>query len=82
MPAVHSSNMSDDKSKRGHPDRDLFNRHETYEVDYAVKQLAKEFDNSKAEIRKALLDSAKVENFHNSRKMILNSARLKLRNSK
>ena len=74
--------MSDDKSKRGHPDSDLFSSKEKYEVDYAVKQLGKEFDNSKAEIKKALLDSAKVKNFHNNRQMIINSARLKLRNSK
>jgi len=58
----------------------LFNSNERYEVDYAVKQLAKEFDNSKAEIRKAVLDSAKVKHFHNNRKVVINSAQLKLRN--
>lgn len=74
--------MSDDKSKRGHPDRDLFNRNEKYEVDYAVRQLSKEFDASNTEIKKAVIDSAKVPNFHNNRQMIINSARLKLKNSK
>jgi len=75
--------MADDKSKRGHPDRDLFNRNETYEVNYAVRQLAHEFPaSSKTEIKKALLDSAKIKNFHSNRKMIVNSTRMKLMNSK
>ncbi len=74
--------MSDDKTKRGHPDRDLFNKNEKYEVDYMTNQLSKEFDNDKLEIKKAILDSAKVKNFHNNRQMIINSARLKLKNSK
>lgn len=75
--------MSDDKTKRGHPDSDLFNKKESYEVAYAVNQLKREFpDKSNAVIRKALMDSAKVKQFHESRKMILVSAGLKLKHSK
>jgi hypothetical protein len=75
--------MSDDKTKRGRPDRDLFNKHEPYEVDHAVKQIAREFPNqTKTAVKKAILDSAKVKNFHNNRDMILNSARIKLKHSK
>lgn len=75
--------MTDDKTKRGHPDRDLFNKNEPYEVEYAIQQLAQEFEGKKSgEIKKALIESAKIKNFHENRKMIMNSARLKLKNSK
>ena len=74
--------MTDNKTKRGHPDSDLFNKKEDYEVQYAINELSKEFDNSKAEIKKSLLESAEIKNFHENRKMIMNSTRLKLKNLK
>jgi hypothetical protein len=73
--------MSDNKTKRGFPDNKLLNVHEPYEVQYAIGKLAAEFPNvTHAQIKKALLESAQVENFHHNRDMILNSSRLKLKN--
>ena len=73
--------MSDDKSKRGFPDNTKFNKNEPYEVNYAAKKLQPEFPaKSVSQIKKALVDSAKVPQFHQNRKMIINSARMKLGN--
>ncbi len=74
--------MSDDKSKRGPTDRSKISGQERYEVYYAAKQLAPEFPGKPlSQIEKAVVDSTKVKNFHNSRPMVMNSARLKLKNS-
>ena len=73
--------MSDDKTKRGHPDRDLFNKKEPYEVNYLVEKLEKQFPKAnQAQVKKAVIDSANVKQFHENRKMIENSAKLKLKN--
>ena len=51
-----------------------------HEVDYAAKQLAPEFPGkTPAQIRNAIVESARVPEFHNNREMVMNSARLKLR---
>lgn len=72
--------MSDNKSLRGPADRSRISANEPYEVNYAAGQLAREFPTkSHAEIRKAVVDSAHVPQFHNNRQMVMNSARLKLR---
>lgn len=74
--------MSDNKKKRGEPDRSLLNLGEAYEVAYAASQLKKEFPTKTAtQINRALIDSAKVPQFNSKRAMIMNSARLKLKNS-
>lgn len=72
--------MSDDKTQRGQPDRSKISATESYEVDYAAKQLAPEFPGkTPAQIRNAIVESARVPEFHNNREMVMNSARLKLR---
>ena len=74
--------MSDDKSNRGQPDRSLISGNESYEIDAAARRLAPEFpDKSRQQIENAIVESTKVPQFHNNREMVLNSARLKLRNS-
>ncbi len=74
--------MSDDKSYRGPLDRNKISGREPYEVDYAARQLAREFPTkTRSEIERAITDSAKIPQFHNNRDMVMNSARLKLKNS-
>ncbi len=73
--------MADNKKLRGFPDNVLFNKHESYEVNYLVSKLHKQYSNATmAQVKKAVLDSANVVQFHNVRKMIENSAKLKLDN--
>ena len=73
--------MADNKKLRGFPDNVLFNKHEQYEVNYMVSRLHKQFpQTSTAQVKKAVIDSANVKQFHNARKMIENSAKLKLDN--
>ena len=73
--------MADNKKLRGFPDNVLFNKHESYEVNYMVSQLHKQFPQvTTTQIKKAVIDSANVKQFHNVRKMIENSAKLKLDN--
>lgn len=73
--------MSDNKKLRGFPDNALFNKHEPYEVNYMVSQLHRQFPQATtAQVTKAVIDSANVKQFHNARKMIENSAKLKLGN--
>lgn len=73
--------MADNKNLRGFPDNALFNKHEPYEVNYLVSKLQSQYPSaSRAEITKAVIDSANVKQFHNVRKMIENSAKLKLDN--
>ncbi len=73
--------MTDNKKKTGKPDRDRVAGGEPYEVDHVARKLQKEFPGAtRKEIEKAITDSAKIEQFHNNRVMIENSARLKLKN--
>ena len=74
--------MSDDKSNRGQPDRSLISGTQPYEVDAAARTLAPEFPHkSRQDIESAIIESTQVSQFHNNREMVLNTARLKLRNS-
>lgn len=73
--------MADNKSNRGGSDRSKLAGKQDYEVDHSARKLAKEFpDISRREIEKAIIDSAKIKQFHNVRVMVENSARLKLKN--
>jgi hypothetical protein len=73
--------MSDDKSKRGAPDRSKISGTESYEVEYAAQQLQPKFPGkTMQEIKRAIVESTQVKEFHNNRQMIMNSARLKLMN--
>lgn len=75
--------MADDKSKRGWQDRSKFNKNEPHEVRYLVDKLANSHPKApKPAVTKAVLDSANVKQFHQSRKMIENSANLKLKKYK
>lgn len=52
--------MSDDKKKVGKQDDNLISFKQKYEVDYAVKQLEKQFpDQPKKEVKTALIEAAK-----------------------
>jgi len=74
--------MSDDKTKRGQPDRSRISGTEAYEVDYAARKLAPEFPNkTRQQIERAIIESTRVPQFHNNRDMVLNSSRLKLRSN-
>ena len=74
--------MSDNKNLRGQPDRSKISGTERYEVDYAAKKLAPEFPGkSHQQIAQAIVASTKVPQFHHNREMVMNSARLKLKNS-
>jgi hypothetical protein len=73
--------MADNKKNVGQPDRALFSKKEPYEVDYLVGKLSGQFPSAThAEVRKAVIESANVKQFHNVRVMIENSAKLKLQN--
>lgn len=74
--------MSDNKKNRGEPDRSLLSGGQSYEVDHAARALAREFPGkTRQQIERAITESAKVPQFHNNRDMVMNSARLKLKNS-
>jgi hypothetical protein len=73
--------MSDDKNKRGQQDRNLISFRQKYEVDYAVKQLQKQFpDETKKEVKGALLEAAREISPSEGREKIMRRARKKLRN--
>lgn len=68
--------MADDKKNTGNPDRYLISFKERYEVDYAVKQLQKQFpDETKAAVKEALIDAAKKINPSEGREKIMRAAR-------
>ena len=74
--------MADNKSYRGPKDRSKVAGSEPYEVRYLVDKMAREFpQHSRPAVQKAAKESIAVKQFHNSRPMIENSIRLKLRNS-
>lgn len=73
--------MADNKKNTGKGDDIRIAGMQDYEVDYAARKLQSEFPGaSRKQIEKAVKDSAKVEQFHNNREMIMNSSRLKLKN--
>lgn len=72
--------MADDKSKTGTPDRNLISFKQTYEVDYAVKQLQKKFpDETRAAVKDALFSAAKKISPSEGRQKIMRAAIKKLR---
>ena len=72
--------MADDKKKTGNPDRNLISFKQRYEVDYAVKQLQKQFpDESKTAVKAALIDAAKRTSPSEGREKIMRAARKNLK---
>lgn len=73
--------MSDNKSYRGPLDRSKVAGGEAYEMRYLVDKMAREFpSHSRKQVEQAAKESVSVKQFHNSRPMIENSIRLKLKN--
>ena len=72
--------MADDKKKVGAPDRNLIAFKQKYEVDYAVKQLQKQFpDEGKRAVKDALFEAAKKVSPSEGREKVMNEARKKLK---
>lgn len=70
----------DNKSYRGPLDRSKVAGNEPYEMRYLVDKMAREFPGQpRRAIEQAAKESVAVKQFHNSRPMIENSMRLKLR---
>jgi len=68
--------MTDDKTKRGAPDRNLINFKEKYEFDYAVKQLQNQIpDTTKQAAKEALTEAAKKISPSEGREKIMREAR-------
>jgi hypothetical protein len=72
--------MPDDKKKVGKQDDNLISFKQKYEVDYAVKQLAKEFpDETKKAVKEALTEAAKKISPSEGREKIMQQARKNLK---
>lgn len=72
--------MADNKKNVGSPDRNLISFKENYEVDYAVKQLQKQFpDETKKDVKDALFEAAKQVKPSEGREKIMQLARKELR---
>lgn len=72
--------MSDNKKKIGQPDRNLISFKEKYEVDYALKQLQKEFPKeTKKDVKEALIEAAKKISPSEGRERIMRQARKNLK---
>ena len=68
--------MADNKNKIGRQDRNLISFKENYEVDYAVKQLQKQFpDETKKDVKDALFDAARKVEPSEGREKIMRLAR-------
>jgi hypothetical protein len=68
--------MTDDKNKRGSPDRNLISFKEKYEFGYAVKQLQKQIpDSTKQDAKDALTEAAKKISPSEGREKIMRAAR-------
>jgi hypothetical protein len=71
--------MADDK-KKVKEDKNLISFKENYEVDYAVRQLQKQFpDETKTAVKEALFDAAKQVRPSEGREKIMRIARKNLR---
>lgn len=74
--------MSDNPNYRGPSDRSRLAGLQAHEVDYAARILQGEFTNkTRQQIENAIRECAAEPRFHNNRDMVMNCARLKLRNS-
>jgi hypothetical protein len=72
--------MTDNKQKRGNPDRNLISFKEKYEFDYAAKQLQKQVpDTIRQEAKDALTAAAKKTSPSEGREKIMRAARKVLR---
>lgn len=72
--------MSDDKKKIGQPDRNPISFKEKYEVDYAVKQLQKQFpEETKKDVKDALIQAARKISPSEGREKIMRQARKNLK---
>jgi hypothetical protein len=72
--------MTDNKQKRGNPDRNLISFKEKYEFNYAVKQLQKQVpDTARQEAKDALTAAAKKISPSEGREKIMRAARKSLR---
>lgn len=72
--------MSDNKKNIGKPDRNLISFKQKYEINYAVKQLQKQFPNeTKKEVKDALVKAAKKIEPSEGREKIMKEARKNLR---
>ncbi len=72
--------MTDNKQKRGNPDRNLISFRENYEFDYAVKQLQRQVPGTtRQEARDALTVVAKKISPSEGREKIMRAARKRLR---
>ena len=72
--------MSDNKKKIGKPDRNLISFKQKYEINYAVKQLQKQFPNeAKKEVKEALIKAAKKIEPSEGREKIMKEARKNLK---
>ncbi len=74
--------MSDNPNYRGPGDRSRLAGLQPHEVDYAARLLQTEFPSkTRQSIEQAIRECASEPRFHNNRDMVMNCARLKLRNS-
>lgn len=72
--------MADDKNKVGAQDRNLIAFKQKYEVDYAVKQLHKQFpDVTKKDVKSTLFAAAREVSPSEGREKVMEAARKKLR---
>ena len=72
--------MGDDKKKVGRQDDNLISFKQKYEVDYAIKQLQKQFpEQPKKDVKDALIDAAKKINPSEGREKIMKEARKNLK---
>lgn len=72
--------MADDKSKVGRPDRNLISFKQTYEFDYAAKQLQKQFPGeTKQAVKDALTNAAKRVSPSEGREKVMRAARKNLK---
>ena len=70
--------MADDKTKRGRQDRSRINIHESYELDFEVKQLKKELPReSILQLKRDIVSMAMKPALHQNRKMMRNAIRVK-----
>ncbi len=72
--------MADNKNKTGKPDIYLISFKEAYEVNYAVKQLQKQFpEKTKQVVKEALFEAAKIVDPSEGREKVMKQARKNLR---
>ncbi len=72
--------MTDNKNKRGSPDRNLISFKEKYEFDYAVRQLQNQVPGTtKQDAKEALTDAARKVSPSEGREKIMRAARKDLK---